>query len=371
MSTMLSCNKPELTDLDLFRAERLLKTGNLAQGEIVKDLETAFASLCKKNSASAYSSATSAFESILKYLDIKAGDEVILSPLTFKSIPYSILRSGATPVFIDTDDSYLPDWSLLGNLITDKTRLIVTTSLYGLPDNSIKSIIQNSKYNKKIWIVEDNAQAIGSRYKDGSSVGSSRFVDFSIFSFYATKNITGCEGGIIIYDEDTEFFDLYKNNGLVKNCNNNLCIGTNLRMTDLSATIILSQFDRLDQITQNRNNQADIYQEYLDIKNNQIKYIVGKTKHCFHQYTIQLPKTIKRDRLIENLKKKNIHLGIYYDYLVNYDFELKNFGSFRQTPNALVQSDLCISMPIGSTISNLNIEYIAKTFNHFLKKEDI
>ena len=366
---MLSCNKPELTEIDLFRAERLLKTGNIAQGEVVKDLETAFSCLCKKNNASAYSSATSAFEAILKYLDIKPGDEIILSPLTFKSIPYSVLRTGATPIFIDTDSSYLPDWSLLSNLITDKTKLIVTTSLYGLPDNNLQ-IIKDSILNKKIWVVEDNAQAIGARYYSGDSVGSSEIIDFSIFSFYATKNITGCEGGIIVHNKDTEFFDLYKNNGIVQNYYNNLCIGTNLRMTDLNATIVLSQFDRLDQITQNRNKQANIYQEYLNIDNNQFKHIYGSTVHSFHQYTIQLPKKIKRNKLIQKLKNKNIHLGLYYDYLTNYDFELKNLGPFNDTPNALSQSRLCVSMPIGPAVSNLNIEYVAKIFNHFLKKEE-
>jgi dTDP-4-amino-4,6-dideoxygalactose transaminase len=364
---MLSCNKPNIIDLDLFRVERQLKTGNVGQGRIVEDLEIAFTTLCNKDSASAYSSATSAFEAILKYLDIKSGDEVILSPLTFKSIPYSVIRSGATPIFIDTTDSYLPDWSLIEDLITEKTKLIVTTSLYGLPDNKIDILSKLDKSNK-FWIVEDNAQAIGSKYKNGKSVGSSENVDFSIFSFYATKNITGCEGGIVVHNEDTEFFDLYRNNGLAINYNNNICIGTNLRMTDINATLVLSQFDRLDHITKNRNNQARIYSNLLNIKNRQIDSIVENTIHCFHQYTVELPYDIDRDIFVEDMKSKGILLGVYYSYLTNYDHELMKLFPRQDTPNALEQSQKCVSLPVGSSMHHSDIQYIANTFNFFLGK---
>lgn len=366
MSMMLSCNRPIIKDIDLFRIERQYKTGNIAQGSVVTDLENAMSGICKKNYASAYSSATSAFEAILKYLDVGFMDEVILSPMTFRSIPYSVIRTGAKPVFIDTDDSYLPDWTYLDDLITDKTKVIITTSLYGLPDNNFKNYIKN--LNQKIWIIEDNAQAIGARYDSGEPIGSHDYVDFSIFSFYATKNITGGEGGVVVYDYDTDFFDLYKNNGVVTNFYDKVCIGTNLRMTDINATLVLSQLDRLDHITKNRNDQASIYSNILNIKNSQLKYIKEKTKHCFHQYTIDLPYNVNRLNLIENIKEKSIYLGIYYDYLVNYDYQFKRTFEFQETPNALEQSELCVSLPIGSNLSHRDIEYVAKTFNTYLER---
>ena len=362
MSMMLSCNKPNIKETDLFRLERQYKTGDLGQGNIVKDLEKTFTVYCNKYYASAYSSATSAFEAILKYLNIGPRDEVILSPLTFKSIPYSVIRSGAKPVFIDTNDSYLPDWSQLNQLITYKTKLIVTTSLYGLPDNNFKNINQN------IWTCEDNSQSIGAKYKDGKNIGSSLNTDFSIFSFYATKNITGCEGGVIVHNQDTDFFDLYKNNGIVENIDNQIILGTNLRMTDINATLILSQFDRLDHITKHRNNQAKIYHNILNIENKQYKYISENTIHAFHQYTVELPENIDRISFVDSLKQKSIYLGIYYDYLTNYDYKLKRVIEFQETPNALDQSDRCVSLPIGMNLSHKDIEYIAKTFNTYLDR---
>jgi perosamine synthetase len=111
VNTMLQCNKPSIKEVDILKVEQQLRSGNLAQGDKVAELEWAMSRLTNRENSAAYSSATSIFEAIFAYIGIKEGDEVILSPLTFKSVPYAVIRAGATPVFIDTNDYYLADWN--------------------------------------------------------------------------------------------------------------------------------------------------------------------------------------------------------------------------------------------------------------------
>lgn len=367
---MLQCNIPVVKDIDVKRVEEQLRSGNLAQGEKVKQLEDKMKSLCSRENAAAYSSATSAFDSVFQFIDLKEGDEVILSPLTFKSVPYSVIRSGATPVFIDTTEYYLCDWSKIPLLINNNTKAIISTSLYGMPDPSFEILSTYLSHYDNIWLIEDNAQSIGARYNQKSHIGSwSSRSDFSIFSFYATKNIAAGEGGVIVFDEETEFFHEYRNNGVVKNFANKICIGTNMRMTDIEATLALSQMERIKHVTKIRNDQANIYSSIINIENTQVKNLQSDATHAFHHYAITLPDQVSRDTVIEKLSLAGIKAGVYYDYLVNYDRRLGKKVYTRDTKMAYKQSRQTICLPLGETLSHSDIKYIANKFQEIINSE--
>lgn len=370
MNTMLQCNKPSIKEVDILKVEQQLRSGNLAQGDKVVELEWAMSRLTNREDSAAYSSATSIFEAIFAYIGIKEGDEVILSPLTFKSVPYAVIRAGATPVFIDTNDYYLADWNKVDSLLNDNTRAIISTSLYGMPDPNFERLLQSLEHYQDVWLIEDNAQSVGAKYNKTDHVGSweSRS-DFSIFSFYATKNITGGEGGIVVFDEDTDFFHSYRNNGICKNFFNKKCVGTNMRMTDVEATLVLSQLSRMQQVTDTRNKQANIYRNLLSIENLQFKNLNKDATHAYHHYTLTLPKNIDRSYVLACLESYGIHAAIYYEYLVNYDKSFTAPIRTSNTPNALLQSKQAICLPLGETLRHSDIEYIAKKFEEIVSSE--
>ena len=367
---MLSCNQPVVKDIDILRIEEQLRSGNLAQGKKVSDLEAKMEQIVGRESAAALSSATAAFEAVFEFIDLKEGDEVILSPLTFKSVPYSVIRRGATPVFIDTNDIFLPDWELVDRLLTDKTVAIITTSLYGMPDPNLNTLMRALEYYPDVWIIEDDAQSIGARWNENRHIGSfhSR-ADFAIFSFYATKNIAAGEGGVVISDGYTDFFHMYRNNGVCRNYFNKTCIGTNMRMTDIEATLALSQLERLDHVLKIRNDQANIYSNILSIPNLQKENLAPDSVHAFHHYTIMLPDGIDRVNIMSRLEESGIKAGIYYDYLVNYDQGLRIKSRGIETPNALDQSKRAICLPLGESLSHNDIKYIANKFEEILLSE--
>lgn len=367
---MLSCNQPVIKGIDLLRVEEQLKSGQLAQGQRVYELESRMEEIVGRESAAALSSATAAFEAVFKFINLKEGDEVILSPLTFKSVPYSVIRSGATPVFIDTNDIFLPDWTLVDRLLNDKTAAIITTSLYGMPDPNLNTLMRALEWYPDIWIIEDDAQSIGAKWNKDRHIGAfhSR-ADFAIFSFYATKNISAGEGGIVFSDGYTDFFHMYRNNGVCKNYFGDSCIGTNMRMTDVEAALALSQLDRLDHVLKIRNNQADIYSNILSIPNTQRESLAPGSIHAYHHYTVMLPDDVDRVNVMSRLEQAGIRAGIYYDYLVNYDEGLRGDFKKMKTPNARKQSKKNICLPLGESLNYNDIKYIANKFEEILASE--
>jgi len=367
---MLQCNTPVIKEVDIKRVEEQLRSGNLAQGQRVLDLESKMLKIVKREKAAAYSSATAAFDAVFKFIELEEGDDVILSPLTFKSVPYSVIRTGATPVFIDTTEYYLCDWSKIDTLISHRTKAIIVTSLYGMPDPDFETLAKVLDLYPDIWIIEDNAQSIGAMYDQINHIGSfSSRADFAIFSFYATKNIAAGEGGIILFDEETDFFHEYRNNGIVENYFNQICIGTNMRMTDVEASLALSQIERLKQVTKIRNNQANIYSNIINIQNQQILNATVASTHAFHHYTLTLPQDILRDSVIERLAQNGIKAGVYYDYLTNYDRRLGPTVCSEGTPNAFRQSKQAICLPLGESLNHSDIKYIAQKFEEIVSSE--
>jgi len=362
-------NKPDIKDIDIQKVESVLRSGSLAQGMFVERLEDRMKKLCNRESAAAFSSATSAFECLWDYLDLGEGDEVILSPMTFKSVPMSIIRSGATPVFVDTNYLSLADWYLVKDLINSNTKAIVVTNLYGMPDPHLNMLFDAISDRDDIFLIEDNAQAIGAKYADSRPVGSwASRSDFSIFSFYATKNITSIEGGVILFDDDTNFFHQYRNNGTAKNIAGETCLGTNMRMSDVAATLGVSQLERLEHVTMIRNEQAKIYRSILSIDNPQLSYLPHGSTHAFHHYTVLLPYNVDRAMFISEMSLASISIGIYYEYLLNYDETFSKTLHLNKTPEAKGQSKRCVSLPLGTKLNRKDIIYIANTFNRILEK---
>ena len=161
-------------------------------------LEAAFAKRFNSSYAIAHCNGTATMHTALAALGVKAGDEVIVPPLTMTSTSLAVLHNGSIPVFADVDpDTFLITAESIEKVITSKTKAVITVSLYGLSPDYDEILKICRKHN--LFLIEDNAECFLGKYK-GKIVGE--FGDFSSFSFQASKHLTTGEGGMLICNNE-------------------------------------------------------------------------------------------------------------------------------------------------------------------------
>src|SRR3989338_10112838 len=253
---MMPIAKPYIGKEEIKAVSEVLKSGIIAQGPKVRELEEKFAKLCGTKYAVAVNSGTAALHTALHVAGIEQGDEVITTPFTFIATANTILMQQAKPVFVDIDeDTFNIDADKIKEKITKKTKAIVTVDLYGLlcDYNKIGKIAKNNN----LMIVEDACQAVNAE-QNGKKAGN--FGDIAAFSFYGTKNITCGEGGMITtnskeYAENAKLFRQHGRSNMASYEYEGL--GYNYRATDISAAILLEQLKKIDIITKKRIENAE------------------------------------------------------------------------------------------------------------------
>ena len=217
-----------------------------SEGPFVSQFEQLFAARVQRRHGIAVCNGTAALDAAIDALGIGPGDEVILPAFTIISCIGQIVRSGATPVLVDSDPTtWNMDVSRIGDRITARTKAIMVVHTYGLPVDM--DPVQALARTHGLRIIEDAAEAHGQTYK-GRPCGS--FGDISTFSFYPNKHVTTGEGGMLMVDDDA----------LAETCRSlrNLCfkpnprfvhdrLGWNLRMTNMQAALGVAQLERLDE----------------------------------------------------------------------------------------------------------------------------
>jgi len=355
---MIPIAKPFIGDDEISAITNVLKSGRLVQGPNVEKFESLVANICNVKHAIAVSNGTVALDLALKSLDIKSGDEIITTPFTFVATINSILQQGATPVFVDIDlDSFNISANLIEKKITNKTKVIIPVDLYGQTyDYDEVSIIAK---NNNLSIIEDSAQAIGASYKDkmAGSLG-----DCGTFSFYATKNITTGEGGMIVTNSDkiSSKIKILRNQGQDPDQKYNYTMmGYNARLTDMQAVIGVEQLKKLKEI----NNKRVVNANFFDNKFKDIKWLktpkrLKDRSHVFHQYTIILDEKINRESFVSHLKNNDVGYGIYYPKPL-YDYpHLKKYKSVCKNADMVAKS--VVSLPIHPNLSDSDLNKIVK-----------
>lgn len=255
---------PSLSAEDAAAVSQAISEGWISsEGPQVREFETTFARLIGKKHAVAVANGTAALDIALETLDIGPGDEVILPSFTIISCLNHILRSGATPVFVDSlQDTWNIDPEGVRNLITSRTKAIIVVHIYGLPAD-IDRIIEIAG-DHGIPVVEDSAEAHGQHLGD-KPLGS--WGALSTFSFYSNKLVTTGEGGMVLTDDDNFAARLRELRNLSFNPERRFIhdsIGWNYRLTAMQAALGLSQLGRIESLLAHKKEIGQHYQELLN-----------------------------------------------------------------------------------------------------------
>lgn len=298
-------------------------------------LEAAFATLFNVKYAIGHINGTATLHTALAALNVFAGDEVIVPPLTMSSTALAVLQNGSIPVFADVDKNTFnisPD-SIRKN-ITNKTKAIITVALYGLSPEYDEILSICKQFN--IALIEDNAECFLSTYK-GKYVGE--FGDFASFSFQASKHLTAGEGGMLITKSEElansarRFSSLgyagvsAKQGKITRddiqdpNYSRHVSLGYNYRMSELCAAVILGQLERANELVEIRMKTAELYNEA--VKNSNLVTLQFTPNYCVNSYwSYSLVLNTNRPETdwyrFRNLYKENGGDGFYAAWKLSY-----------------------------------------------------
>ena len=314
---------------------------------------------------------TDALQIAMMGLGLKPGDEVITADFTFAATVEVIALLGLVPVLVDVEkDTFNIDIEAIKKAITPKTKAIVPIHLYGRPAN-MEAILEIAKEHN-LFIIEDNAQAIGADYtfKNGKKQKLGTIGNVGATSFFPSKNL-GCYGdGGAIFTNDDELAHILRgivNHGMYIRYHHDV-VGVNSRLDTLQACVLSAKLPHLDTYNQKRRAAAKKYSEKLQQNPNIIVPEIpeGETSHIFHQYTIRIING-KRDALAEYLTEKGVPFGIYYPIPLHskkaYADERYNDKDFPVT-NQLVKE--VISLPMHTELDDEQIDFITKLIIDFV-----
>ncbi len=315
---------------------------------------------------------TDALQIAMMALGLKPGDEVITANFTYVATAEVIGLLQLTPVLVDVDpNTFNIDVEAIKAAITPKTKAIVPVHLFGqcAPMEEIMAIAKEHN----LYVIEDNAQAIGADYtfSDGRVAKAGTIGDIGATSFFPSKNL-GCYGdGGAIFTNNEELAQVIRqvaNHGQTRQYYHDF-IGVNSRLDSIQAAVLRIKLRRLDEYAAARNKTAEFYNEaFKDIDQIETPSYFDQSTHVFHQYTMKL-KGVDRDELRTYLMERDVPAMIYYPVPLHlqkaYVDDRYKAGDFPIT------EDLCsrvISLPMQTELDNEQLTYITETVKSFFNQ---
>jgi perosamine synthetase len=359
MKRIIPIAKPVLGREEEGVIRKVVQSGMLVQGEKVRSFEKAFADYIGVKHAVAVTNGTIALDTTLKALKIGPGDEVIVPAFSFVATGNCVLFQRAKPVFADIDQrSFNIDPSDVNEKITARTKAIIAVHMFGQPAKmkELKEIAQGHE----IFLIEDAAQAHGAEY-NGQKAGG--LGEVGCFSFYATKNMTTGEGGIIMTNNDelAGKARLLRNHGQTEKYHHTI-LGYNYRMTELSAAVGLVQIKKLDRINEKRIRNARMLNEGIEkIHGLTPPYVEEHVKHVYYQYVVKVEENypMERNELANHLEKMGIGTAVHYPMPIYRQPLYHKLGYDKMTcPITEESCKRVLSLPVHPSVSGEDIQYI-------------
>ena len=360
------------------RINKILDHGAYIMGPEVFELEEKLADYCGVKHAISCSSGTDALLIPLMAWGVGPGDAVFTTPFTYVATAEVISILGATPVFVDVYEStFNIDCEKLEKAITPKTKAIVPVHLFGQPAEMEK--IMNIAKENNLFVIEDNAQAIGSsfQFSAGHRQKTGTIGDIGTTSFFPSKNL-GCfgDGGALFTNNDDLAIKIrgIVNHGMYKRYHHDV-VGVNSRLDSIQAAVLNAKLPHLDSYNKARQDSARKYSiafqncsEIITPAFSNGCSTVCSNCHChvFHQYTIRILSN-KRDSLAKHLSDLNIPHGIYYPIPLHKQKAYKS-DDFKDEDyiNTNLLCEEVISLPMHSELTDDQIDFISEKVIKFL-----
>jgi len=368
-------NRPEIDDAEIAEVVSTLRSGWLTTGERTHRFEREFREYIGAPHALAVSSATAALHVSLAALGVGPGDEVITTPLTFCATVAVILHVGATPVLADV----LPDGNIdpesIVSRITPRTKAIIPVHLAGAPCDM--DAIWKLAREHKLFVIEDAAHAAGTLYQ-GRKFGDASFPSDAVcFSFYATKNMTTGEGGMVAVNDAAlaNRIKMLTLHGINKDAWNRYSedgnwyyevheLGFKYNLSDIQSAIGIHQLRKLERFVETRTRFARLFDQLLaDVEEVERPEPVRDGRHAWHLYALRLnleKLTINRSQFISELKKRNVGASVHFIPIPMHPFFAKwAHLPGNQCPNAMKMYPRLVSLPLYPSMTEQEVRYVA------------
>jgi dTDP-4-amino-4,6-dideoxygalactose transaminase len=374
-------HRPSIGREEIDEVVRTLESGWLTTGPRTAQFEQEFREYVGVPHAQAVNSGTSGLHLALAALNLGPGMEIITTPLTFCSTVNVILHVGATPVLADVGPDGNIDPEAVAARISERTRAILPVHLGGLPCDmdSIWSLAQQHG----LRVIEDGAHAAGSHYR-GSPIGARNLFtghssDASVFSFYATKNLTTGEGGMVTTHDDAlaESLKTLCLHGMTKNAWNRysghgnwyyevLRPGFKYNLTDIQSSIGIHQLRKLESFIKTRTRLVEAYNRaFADVAEFELPPAKDDCRHAWHLYMLRLNLDrleITRDEFIVELNRKGIDVSVHFIPISLHPFFAPLAGRpENHCPQALKLYARLISLPLYPAMTESQVEYVAQS----------
>ena len=391
---------PDIRDEEIEEVISALKSGWITTGPKTKEFEKGITEYCGSEKTVCLSAATTALEMTLRVLGIGEGDEVIVPAYTYTASCSVICHVGATPVMVDSQiDREEMDYDLMRDAITEKTKAIIPVDIAGIlcDYDKIFEIVEEKKdlfaANNdvqeafgRVIVVADCAHGFGA-VQNGKKAG--QLADFTCFSFHAVKNLTTAEGGAVTWknheglDNEKLYkqYQIYSLHGQTKDALEKTQKGSweydilipayKCNMTDVQAGIGLGQLKRYDSMLSRRHEIVKRYEEGFEgTKVITPKHVTDNSKSSGHLYLARLKDVTleERSEIIVKMEEKGISTNVHYKPLPlltaykNLGFEIEDY------PNAYHLFENEISLPIYSTLTDEEVDYIIENLLEIMKE---
>ena len=316
MQPFLPFTRPSIDEQTIAEVAEVLRCGWLASGPKVQAFEAALSEYCGARPVRTQTSATASLEHALLACGIGAGDEVIVPAMSFVATANVVVRVGARPVFVDVDLATRNiDLDQAEAALTARTRAIMPVHLCGMPVDLDRLYALAER--KRLRVIEDAAQAMGSSYR-GRRIGS--FGDLVCFSFHPNKNITSIEGGAVVggSPEEVRELELHRFHGQMKTAADafeTYFAGGKANLTDVAACVGLGQLRQLESFNARRRELAMRYFELWGEDPPLALPPRGDAGHNWHMFAARLPLErlrISRLKFIEAMAERGIGIGVHY-----------------------------------------------------------
>ena len=382
MSVDLPFHKSWLEEEEHREVEDTLNSGWLTTGPKTQKFEEAFKDYIGCRYAVALNSCTAGLNLALTVQNFAEGDEVITTPMTFPATTNVILLQRLKPVFADIEPGTLTiDPRKIEAKITPRTRAIIPVHFAGHPCDMTP--IQELADRHKLVIIEDAAHALESGYK-GKKIGN--LGNATAFSFYANKNITTGEGGMLVTNDDAlaETIRIMRLQGISRDAWKrygksgfshweHTLAGHKCNMSDLNASLGIHQIKKVERFMTLRKKYVSMYDRaFADVAELETLAVRDYATHAHHLYVISLHLerlTIDRDGFLDAIQSTGIGVALHYVALHLQPYYVKNFNTKPQDfPIASNYSERVITLPLYPKMSSADVERVIETVKDLIKK---